>query len=103
MSIGQFFTDLWHWLTGRGWNPAPKPVIHFDEINWHASTTTGVTYNVYRAPLGGMPNLLVAGLTTLSYEDKDVKAGATYEYWVQAVDSVGIGSKLDGPITLTAE
>ena len=90
-----FLTDLWYWITGRG--------FHANVLSWTASTTPDVTYTVFRW-YGDVPIARIAsGLTATTYRDSAVAAGTAYTYEVQAVDSVGIGSKLAGPITLVAK
>ena len=63
---------------------------HKVTLTWAASTTTGVTYNVYRGTVSGGPYaLLASGVTTTSYTDTSVQSGTTYYYVTSAVDSSG--------------
>jgi len=63
---------------------------HSVTLNWSPSTTTGVTYNVYRGTVSGGPySLLSSGLTSTSYVDTTVQSGSTYYYVTTAVDSAG--------------
>jgi hypothetical protein len=63
--------------------------IHSATLNWTASTSTVVGYNVYRRGSAGGPytklnSSLVTGVT---YTDSTVQAGQTYYYVTTAVDS----------------
>jgi cellulose 1,4-beta-cellobiosidase len=63
---------------------------HSVTLGWSPSTTTGVTYNVYRGTLSGGPySLLSSGLSSTSYTDTSVQSGSTYYYVTTAVDSAG--------------
>ncbi len=57
----------------------------FITLTWKASTTTGVTYDVYRGTASNNLTLLKSGITTLSYKDTAVVKGARYYYYVKAV------------------
>jgi bacillopeptidase F len=55
-------------------------------LNWIASASKGVTYNVYRSTTSGTGYQQIAsGITALSYIDTKQKTG-TYYYVVTAVD-----------------
>lgn len=62
-------------------------------VSWTASTTAGVTYSIYRYPIGsgcnGSPTLLKAGITGTSFSDTGLTPSTTYCYSVQAVSSAG--------------
>jgi large repetitive protein len=63
---------------------------HAISLQWHASTTPGVTYDVFRAFAHGGPYTeLQSGLTTTSARDTTVTAGAHYYYVVRSQDSNG--------------
>lgn len=71
-------------------------VAHSVQLNWGASATSGVNYNVYRAStLGGGQYVLLNAqpLTALSYTDSTVHSGDSYVYAVTAVDATGIQSR----------
>jgi hypothetical protein len=55
-------------------------------LNWNASTTSGVTYSVYSgAASGADTNLLASGLSGTSYTATGLAASTTYFYIVKAV------------------
>ena len=61
-------------------------------LQWAASPTTGVTYNVYRGTGSGRESatpLNTSPVSTTSYTDTNVTSGQTYFYIVEAVDSYG--------------
>jgi fibronectin type 3 domain-containing protein len=65
---------------------------HYVVLNWGASPTGGVSYNVFRGTSSGAESTaplnpsLVSGTT---YTDSNVVAGQDYFYTVEAVDSAG--------------
>jgi hypothetical protein len=60
---------------------------HSVSLNWGASTTPSVTYNLYRSVSSGTGYALVASaLTSLTYTDTTVVSGTTYYYVVTAFD-----------------
>jgi len=60
---------------------------HSVNLSWGASTTSGVTYNLYRSQTSGTSYALVASaLTALTYTDTTVASGTTYYYVVTAFD-----------------
>ena len=63
-------------------------VVHAASLNWTASSTPGVTYNVYRATASTGPYttpLNVSPITGTTYTDTSVQAGQTYYYVTTAV------------------
>jgi hypothetical protein len=61
-------------------------------LQWVASPTTGVTYNVYRGTSAGGESttpLNTSPVSATSYTDINVTSGQTYFYIVEAVDSGG--------------
>ncbi len=70
-------------------------------LSWSASTTSGVTYSVYRGTSGAAATAIKTGLTTTSYTDTTVVAGITYTYYVVAVNSGGT-SPQSNQLTITA-
>jgi len=67
--------------------------IHTVFLSWTASTTTGVTYNVYRATTSGGYNyttpLNATPISGTSFTDCNVTLGQTYYYVIRAVDGSG--------------
>jgi fibronectin type 3 domain-containing protein len=60
---------------------------HSADLDWNASTTPNVTYNLYRSDTSGTGYALVASaLTILSYTDTTVVSGTTYYYVVTSFD-----------------
>jgi parallel beta-helix repeat protein len=56
-------------------------------LNWTASSTSGVTYTVYRANVsGGTKAVIAQGLSPTRYDDRAVQSGVTYYYQVTAVN-----------------
>jgi fibronectin type 3 domain-containing protein len=61
-------------------------------LQWAASPTAGVTYNVYRGTSSGGESstpLNTSAVSATSYTDTNVTSGQTYFYIVEAVDSSG--------------
>jgi hypothetical protein len=66
---------------------------HTVALTWTPSSSTGVTYDVYRGTVTGGPYiLLVSGVTGSSYIDKNVQSGSTYYYVTTAATSGGQSS-----------
>lgn len=89
--------------------PNPNPPVEGVSC---APTATGVlvswgvndfvhSYNVYRADVGGEPQLLASGIVGQSHLDTTAEANATYEYYVTATRENG-ESPLGDPCTVTA-
>lgn len=76
-------------------------VAHNVVLNWKASVTTGVSYNIYRAStLGGGTYVLLntQPLSTLSYTDSTVRSGNSYVYAVTAMDASGNQSSFSNSV-----
>ena len=62
-------------------------------LTWTASTTSGVTYKVFRGVTSGFApgpeSQIATGLTATSYSDNGVSAATTYYYAVEATDAAG--------------
>jgi hypothetical protein len=94
--------------TGSSVPPAPTGLTagtnvkkHWITLNWSESQS-GVTFNVYRSTSATMPSSpTYTGISPKSFTDKNVTAGATYYFWVTAVNSTG-QSPPCGPLTATA-
>jgi hypothetical protein len=81
---------------------ANTPGQHKVTLSWTASTTSGVTYNLYRGPTTGVcngtPTPYVTGITTNSYADTaGLSDGQTLFYNVSAVKG-GAESACDGEL-----
>jgi hypothetical protein len=70
-------------------NTASLP--HTVTLNWVASTSPNVTYNVYRSSTSGGPyvKLNSSPISGLSYIDTSVQGGQTYYYVARAVNTSG--------------
>lgn len=83
---------------------ANTPGKHTVSLTWIASTTSSVTYNLYRGTSAGVcngtPTPYATGITTTSYLDTNVQAG-TYYYNVSAVSATGGESTCDGEVQIT--
>lgn len=64
---------------------------HSVTLNWTASTTAGVNYNIYRSTTSGGPyaKINTTPVATVSYLDGTVLAGQTYYYVTTAISSGG--------------
>jgi len=82
---------------------ANTPGKHTVVLNWTASTTAGVTYNIYRGTAmgvcSGTPTPYAAGVTGTTYTDSNVTLGTTYYYNVSAVGTGG-ESACDGEVAV---
>ena len=87
---------LWISRCGRtGTSTAPSALTaHSATLNWDASPSAVVGYNVYRATQAGGPytKLSSSPVGPTSYTDSTVQAGQTYFYVVTAVDGNGVES-----------
>jgi hypothetical protein len=72
-------------------SPDAKPKTHSVNLNWKASTSTVVGYNVYGAEKSEGPFRKLNSSPTVktNYEDTEVRGGHTYYYKVAAVDAKG--------------
>jgi len=79
--------------------------IHTVLLSWTASTTSGVTYNVYRATTSGGYNYTTPLNTTpisgTSFVDCNVALGQPYYYVIRAVDGSGNQSVSTTEVTVT--
>ena len=63
-------------------------------LSWSA-VSGAATYMVYRSPQGAGSDkavVVTSGISSTSYADSNVTPGVRYDYWVRAVNSVGIGN-----------
>ncbi len=74
-------------------------------LSWTASTTTGVTYNLYRSTVSGFTpsssTLLPASITGTTYSDTGLTASTTYYYVVEAVSSAGTSAPSNQAVQAT--
>lgn len=72
-----------------------KPISHSVTLEWTASASAVIGYNVYRGTQDGGPYapLNSSLVTTTQYEDSQVQSGQTYFYVVTAVDSNNVESE----------
>ena len=82
----------------------PVTGLHTVALNWTASTTSGVTYNVYRATTSGGYNYgapLATGISATSFTDCAVALGQAYFYVIRAVDGSGNQSVNSSEVSVT--
>jgi hypothetical protein len=70
-------------------------------LTWTASTTSGVTYTVYRSTGSGTASSLKTGLASTTFADTTVVSGTTYTYYVIATTSSGSVSSQSNSVTVT--
>jgi len=79
--------------TGAAVASSPASSSHSVSLQWTASATPGVKYNVYRGTSPGSYSKITAPpISGVMYTDTDVQAGWMYYYVVTAVDSSGVES-----------
>jgi hypothetical protein len=61
---------------------------HYVVLNWTASVTPSVTYNVYRSTITGGPysQINLSAVSCCTFTDSSVNSGTTYYYVVRAFD-----------------
>lgn len=72
-------------------------------VQWNASVTAGVTYNIYRSETEDGTKVLLNAtkIMTTSYIDDTIKPGRSYWYWVLSQLPSGVTSKYSQPATVT--
>jgi len=72
-------------------------------LDWTASTSAVIGYNVYRGTQDGGPYTLLNSslVTTTQYQDSSVQSGQTYYYVVTAVDSSHVESTNSNQVSAT--
>ena len=66
---------------------------HSVSLTWMPSSSSGVSYDVYRGTVSGGPySLLKSGVISTAYTDSNVQSGSTYYYVTTAVDASGLQS-----------
>ncbi len=81
--------------------PQGSITVQYVELTWNASSTSNVTYTVYRATGSGAAVAIKAGLTSTNYADQTVSSNTAYSYYVVAVSSAGTSSGASNSQTLT--
>lgn len=83
---------------------AQTPVQHGITVSWTASTTPGVTYNIYGATASGGPytKLTTAPVSTLSFLDATATDGKAHFYVATSVSATGVESQFSTQTTATA-
>jgi len=83
--------------------PGAAPTAHSVTLNWNASTSAVVGYNVYRAAQPGGPytKLNSSPIRPTSYADSAAQAGQTYFYVVTAVDGSGVESRFSNKVQVS--
>jgi fibronectin type 3 domain-containing protein len=88
--------------TTNGTTPAAAAGQHKHSVtlNWKASTSTVVGYNVYRSTVKGRDyaKINLALVVGTSYKDETVQSGTTYYYVTRAVDAKG-NESVDSNVT----
>jgi hypothetical protein len=76
------------------WTVGASSGSHQATLNWNASMTPSLTYNVYRGTVSGGPYSKInsSAVSALSYTDTSVAAGQVYYYVVTAVNSSNVES-----------
>ena len=98
-------------IMGKTQDELAKPIITLAQINtnnqailnWISADNRTQSYNVYRTEKKGIFNSKTTfkkNITSLRYQDSDIKIGVKYEYQVQAVGKNGIKSKKTSPALL---
>lgn len=82
--------------------PPPASSTHSVLLNWTASASAVVGYNVYRATSqnGPFTRLNAAPVTATQYRDSKVTAGATYYYATTAINAQGVESAYSNYVTV---
>ena len=68
-------------------------------LSWMANDDRAVSYNIKKEYNDGTQN--ITGLSSFSYQDRDVIPGIEYKYSVVAIDKYGLESKPSEPIVIT--
>jgi fibronectin type 3 domain-containing protein len=86
-------------LTGTG----VAPISHSGTLNWTASTSTVIGYDVYRGTVSGGPYTKINSLVdaTTTFTDTTVQAGQTYYWVVTAVNSSNAQSTYSNEVSGT--
>ncbi len=86
-------------LTGTG----VAPISHSGTLNWTASTSTVIGYDVYRGTVSGGPYTKINSAVdaTTTFTDTTVQAGQTYYWVVTAVNSSNVQSTYSNEVSGT--
>ncbi len=74
---------------------ASQQSTHSVQLNWQASTSIVIGYNIYRSTTDGGPYIMINAslVTPLKYTDSSVASSTTYYYVSTAVDPAGVESE----------
>lgn len=82
-----YFAAPWRTVFGQG------ATAHTITLTWTASTSTGVTYTVYRATASAGPFTAIAtGVSGLTFVDTTAVDGTQYFYELDSVTAAGVSS-----------
>jgi len=68
-------------------------------LTWNSSDNRAVSYNIIKEFNGKTQN--ITGLSSFSFQDKDVIPGVEYKYSVIAIDTYGLESEPSEPVVIT--
>ena len=76
------------------------PTAHSVHLSWAPSSSSVVSYHVYRGQVSGGPYSSASSpADVLSFDDTNVTDGTTYYYGVTSVDSSGVESAYSNQAT----
>lgn len=90
-------------LSGTGAAPPPPPPgTHTVDLSWSPSSSTSVvSYNIYRSAASAGPYARIGNATGTTFTDSTVQAGQTYFYTLTAVDGSNTESATSPPVSAT--
>jgi len=75
------------------------------DLSWTASTTSGVSYILYRSQLAGTtkaaPRIIASGVTGTTYADVSANPASHYGYYLAAIDPAGLSTASNTAIATT--
>lgn len=82
--------------------PPPPPGTHTVDLSWSPSSSTSVvSYNIYRSAASAGPYARIGNATGTTFTDSTVQAGQTYFYTLTAVDGSNTESATSPPVSAT--